>query len=1138
MRRGAVYLTIICVSLLLASTLAVRKLPGYHGAVVGETVHLGFVSKLLGSARTYSKSDCHAQFLDQKAAGDSSLEVRDSNNGAEASTFLVGTFKTATGDLAYELKCGEEYGVGSITVSPAKSILVSPEANVYLDLTQDQAAKDQFVFVHGVEGNNLAVQLEGKDTSNYFEATFGGLSNLVLYEKSDDGSVAPIKVPGFSKILQIREWNSNKEGVLQDSDLASTLALVSSDETTISYFDLESSKDKGRVYVHAGNKQIAAGKGYALSHCFPVIKNGQTTNFYCVFQVGAKAKGPIVYYDILSTEDELVRKEFSGVSSILAVSPMQNGRTAFLALDDKQERKILSFDASSGFERTKENEDTYFSGKVIKISLNDEECTLNINGIQPADFRFGEASVFVCKASQVLATFDLDNSFDAPNPSPVQLRSFQIIDTKVDVPLCASDEEFITLEDRNTTLVFRGGKNSPGSEIRYPLGIESSAVHNVHCGGDSALVFFASKKKSYLLDINRGSKRDSITRVNSIEDISSRPATMEVTSSHSVVFYEFNKKRAETTLSQYNGFLGLVRITSKSDTNAGDHTLKVVVTDGTQRKEFAFKTSIEAEEKFSVAKNKPLEGFVPGKEYYLRDYLTIEGQVSSVAVVKPETTRNIFWHADEVVFVNSQNGTSKGSKFTIGDYFVDLETVSYVNKDGATKKLDSTVLPEARYLGVLQLEMPVAMIAVRADSRLSVQALFIGANGEIQVSKVVKLVEEVDSDFAHRPHLATVNGKPSVVFFKSSEDDEDKGIAVEYKFDKAQASFLFVNQDNQKVVDWSSSGSIGGYNIKPVESDETSNLSSCVQFKVSGESLPASKHYYICGVTGGSSERVEFTNIRRESDGSVKFYLINYPSSKTSRAISWWEITSNLLGQDGTPVAPSQFTPTTKLVRKFNGLKNHKVKKVFNLGNFAVALSEVEEKGIKNLYESYFGTRGSKPYYIRKINDVSSHLSDYDLHFSVVRGVAKRIYTNFARNFNNVADLQFKDARVRLSKHLATVHVINPFTLQFNNEVKIQDLAVKLDKHYDDDGKTDEDDEKTDPEDDPSKPFKRRKSRLWLILGILALILVVGAVDLFLRRRSAYAEAESKLDHENPKVVKKKHGADVKDELKASLTEM
>lgn len=1141
MPKSSKYLVAVCLVILLAGAHADRKIETYRGAVAGEDIHVGSVSNLLGSSRTYSKEDCTAAFLDdEKTTGGATLELLDSFNGRHLQAYLVAHLKTTSGDFSYELKCGEESGAGEIQVSPAKSFVVNPQSNIYLDLTEDQADKDQYVFVHGIEGNNVSLELEEKDPSGFFDFTLGGVRNLKFYEKKDDGSLVEVRVTTFDKVLPIREWNFRDEEVLQESDLVSTLAVIQNDGATVSYYELESSKDLGMVYVHSGNKAMSPGKEYTLDHCFPVIKDGRVTNYYCTFQlVNVKTKGSIVYFDIASSDEKLERKEFDGVKSILAATPVADGRTALLAVDDKGERKILCFDATNGFDRTPENEKTYFSGKTIKINVNDEECTLNLNTLDPTDFRFGEAAVFDCKASKVLATFDLDNSFDSATPEPATVRSYKRIDAGT-VPLCASDDEFITLESTNTVLSFEGAINNPGQSIKLPLGIETATVSKVHCRKDSALVLLDSKKKTYLLDINRRSKKDSITRINSLLDVTGRPSTMKSATSQTAILYSFNKKGQVMSLSQYSGFLGLIRVTSKRMPTPGDHSLKFVVTNGVKKQDFTVRTSIQAEEKFSVETGKPLEGLVPGQEYMLRNYLKINGQVGSLSVVTPEKPRNIFWHPDEVVFANSQNGTTKGSKFAIGDYFVNVETKSYVHKDGSQKKLDATILSEGRYLGDLPLPTTVAIIAAREGEEVTVQGLFVGSNGEIQGSKIVKLDQRVDSSFPHQPHLSVADGKPVVVFFKSSDEGEDRGFAVEYKFDKEQSSFQFVNQDNQKEVEWSTSGSIEGYTIKPVKTEQGSKLSSCIQFKLNGGDLPASRLYYICGVTGGSSERADFRNFVRTTDGKIKFDLLNYPSAKAgSQLISWWEVTSNLLSADGKPVSTNDFQYTVKLVRKFDGLKNHIIKKLFNLGQYAVTLSVHEEKNDQGLFETYFGERGNKPYYTRKVNEHGGDIKDYDLHFNVVNGVSKRIYSNYARSFSNVADLLFRDARVRLSKHLATVHVSQPFTLVFNDAYKVQDVAVKLDKEYADDGKTDEDDERTDPEDDPTQPIKNRKSRLWLILGILALILIVGAADLYLRRRSAIAEAESELDHDKPKVVKKKKtGKNEDGELSKSLNEL
>lgn len=1138
MPKASKYLMAVCLAAVLLYAQASRKIEPYRGAVAGEDIHVGSVANLLGSSRTYAKSDCSVKLLDdQPSAGALSLDLQDSFQNQNRPAYLVAHIKNATGEFSYELRCGEESGIGIIHVSPAKSILVSPESNIFLELSAEQAAKDQYVYFHGIEGNNVSLKLDNRDPAGFFEVSLGGLKDLKFYEKKDDGSVVEVRVSTFDKVLPIKEWDFKDNGVQQESDLVSTIAVLQNDGATVSYYELEESKDVGRVYVHSGNKVINAGKDYTLDHCFPVMRDGVLTNYYCTFEVAsAKAKGPIVYYDIASTDDELTRREFSHVKSILAVTPLADGRTCFLALDEKNERNILCFDASSGFDKTADNEKTYFSGKSITIDVNGEECPLNLNTLDPTDFRFADAAVFDCKAGKVLASFELGGS-DASASATV--KSYKFFDPKLTVPVCASEDEIITLEDKNTTLVFEGGHSRPGQIIRYHLGTDSAAIQKVHCARDSALVLMESRRKTYLLDVNRGLKSDSITRVNSYLDISDRPSTMKVATSQTAILYGFNKKGQVESLLQYNGFLGLVRVTNKNLVDAADHTLNFTVTDGVQRQRFTVRTSIQADERFSVQSIKPLKGLVPGQEYPLREFFKITGQVTSLTIAKPNKTRNIFWHPDEVVFENSTNGTSKGSKFALGDYFVNIENKSYTNRDGAERKLDATILSESRYLGELPLDQPVAVIATREDGHLSVQGLFVGKTGEVQGSKIVKLTDEVEEEFVYAPYLATIDGKHVVVFYQSSENDESKGIAVEYKFDKELALFQFINQDNQRAVEYSASGSINGYNVKPIKSERPSRLNSCIQFKLSGEDLPVSRVYHVCGVTGGSSERVEIRNLVRTADSKVKFDLLNYPSAKAgSQSISWWEVTSNLLDLQNKPVAPSAFEYTVNRVRRFDGIRNHSIKKLFNLGNYSVLLTEHEEKGLTTLNEVYFGNQGTRPYYSRKVNDPAVSVKNYDLQYAVVRGVPKRIYTNFGRGFSNVADLRFKDSRIKLSKHLASRQVKQPFTLLFNDAFKVADVQVDLDKFYEDDGKTDEDDERTDPEDDPMKPgIKKRRSRLWFILGILALIIVVGAADLYLRRRSAEAETESAFDHEKPKVVKKKKGKE-DGELSRSLNEL
>lgn len=104
MPKSSKYLVAVCLVILLAGAHADRKIETYRGAVAGEDIHVGSVSNLLGSSRTYSKEDCTAAFLDdEKTTGGATLELLDSFNGRHLQAYLVAHLKTTSGDFSYEL---------------------------------------------------------------------------------------------------------------------------------------------------------------------------------------------------------------------------------------------------------------------------------------------------------------------------------------------------------------------------------------------------------------------------------------------------------------------------------------------------------------------------------------------------------------------------------------------------------------------------------------------------------------------------------------------------------------------------------------------------------------------------------------------------------------------------------------------------------------------------------------------------------------------------------------------------------------------------------------------------------------------------------------------------------------------------
>jgi hypothetical protein len=109
------------------------------------------------------------KFNDEKAAGDAQLVIddKDSNEqGSQAGTrplHLVAKLNTASGRLAYTLKCGEEYGVGIIQVHSKGEMIVTPDSALQLDLNVEQAAKTRYAFLKGIHGNNIGAEIKSED---------------------------------------------------------------------------------------------------------------------------------------------------------------------------------------------------------------------------------------------------------------------------------------------------------------------------------------------------------------------------------------------------------------------------------------------------------------------------------------------------------------------------------------------------------------------------------------------------------------------------------------------------------------------------------------------------------------------------------------------------------------------------------------------------------------------------------------------------------------------------------------------------------------------------------------------------------------------------------------------------------------
>lgn len=59
----------------------------------------------------------------------------------------------------------------------------------------------------------------------------------------------------------------------------------------------------------------------------------------------------------------------------------------------------------------------------------------------------------------------------------------------------------------------------------------------------------------------------------------------------------------------------------------------------------------------------------------------------------------VYWWPDQVGFINSRNGTSSASRFTVGDVFVDTQDKTYTTSRGDVVRIEGAVLNPSKYLG-------------------------------------------------------------------------------------------------------------------------------------------------------------------------------------------------------------------------------------------------------------------------------------------------------------------------------------------------------------------------------------------------------------------------------------------------------
>lgn len=1102
---------LLIASCILAIAACQKQIPAYESAVVGDVLNIGKVSELLGTEQTFSASDCKASIdLSKDFQTDAKLKIHDTDpnepepkSGAKPKipTFLLLETGTKSGTFSYELICRDVKGIGLLTIQDKGSLKVDDSARIHLELSPENASKTAYYLLQGIQGDNIQTSIESKSDLGYFNEFIGKFRYFKFYQKNEAGVVERIFPKNFHKILPIRELNYRKaNGLIDNKDLAIGIAVVHKDGLQVSFFDLESDKDLGRIYVHIGDKSIDVQKSYELKHCFPVLNKGVLLRYFCNYE-SSKEGDAIMYYDLSSTNEKLEPFYFKDAKSILAAKPMADGRTCLLVDSADKSRNVICMDASKGFNKTSENQDSYYKGESIVLDRG-ENCMLNFSKIDPNDFRFDEAALFQCDGGQAFASFVISSSEKA------ETRSFMMLSKDI-TPLCADDREIAYLTESNKTLVLQGGFNSPGQMIRHPLGIETTSISKIHCAQDSILILLDSKKKTYLLDIRRCDRHSSVTRVATFMDLPDRQTHMKVANSHTAVLYSVNKYGDLVDIAEYNSYLGLIKLINHNYADPKSHEAVLIFKNEKGEKQVRIQTDVVAENVISVEIVKIMKELTPGKKYDLREYFKINGQVYNIEVIAPHpSSRNVYWLPDKINFEDSKNDTASAARFVIDGMFINTADRTITKDDGKELKLTGDLLNPSRYMGTLKLNHSLAIIGKQDADIAYVQGWFVDRKGDVQSTEITKLGWSTGARFLQGVRQHSADGIEYALFYYK----DNKGIGLEVEYDKESETYKFRNPEKPKEVDWTLENQLSRYELKEVKPADSHQLSSCAHFTLAGGEIPAEWTYAVCNVTGGSSNRISIRNISAVTSGEVTFDLFNYPSKESGLSmVSWWQVKSNLIDEHGDAVHPAQFEYSLQLLRRFNGLKGHEILKVFTIDESTVVITQIEEGDKKGLYEVYYGSAGDRPVIVQRFSKEIDQPDMHKIEFMKVGGKLKRVFSRYDRDLNNMANVIFKGATLRLSNHTATVQVQNPFDLKFNGQFNLKSVFLYLDKYYRDDGKTDEDDNpKPKPEPEPPAPEEgTRRSRLWYVAGILLLIAIVGSLDLYLRKRSNAEKDES-----------------------------
>lgn len=1108
-----------------------RPAPSRTG-YVKEVLNLGKVSQILGSENSFSASDCSVVIHeDTKTTGGTHLQVLDTDpNEIFASQsvkprvppFLLASLGTKSCNISYTLTCKEEQTTGHLEVVSVGSVVTRDWSAINLEIGSETANTTSFVQLRGIEGNSISFSLDSKSTDeDYYDEFISGTRSIGFYQRKNDGELEPVNMKTFDKILPVDPPdNLGNYDLIEEKGLSSTVVVIMG-QSTAAYYSLENDPNFGRVYVHIGNKEMKPGDGYQLDTCFPAYE-GTSMVYYCAF---SKSGSQTVLLDVSATEEVLDPQVVPLSLKILAGKSISDGRLCLLAVDNESNQVLACFEHSR-FEFL--NEENMFSAKVLSIDVR-EDCELKIAEIDAAKFRFDESAIFTCKdGKQILAAISLPSS-TADNQAKVHARS-AIFFTKDQYPLCGNENELIFLENSNKTVVFKGGFEAPGQDIRIDLGIDGR-VDDLYCGTNRVLFVLSGSKKSNLIAINRQTRGIDLTRIESILDLSAKQSKIVGSLGDIAFVHGQDSSGHPTDVLEYTSGSGFLKIINKEAVQTKDPRKALVIArSGKLSSKIWIQTRVFLEKQLTVEKKQPFKDLKPGKSYELRNYFDIDGQITDIQVTSPEKPpKTVYWRSDRVAFAKVTNDSASGAKFALGNKFIHTANRSIINEDGSFSYLEGDILHPSRYLGSVNVDKNEVALAGKMDAgTMFIQGWMLDKDAKVTGSGIVQLQGKFNDDYATKPRLYMKDGKTELQFFKG----EHKATSIQIEITSKNAKLSFV-EESQKEVPWDSSTQIGNYKLHVEQPELKTRLGTCVHFSLKGPDADSGWIYPVCNVTGGSSSKVTILSFE-PNERSVTFDMINYPAPSIGiNSVTWWRVSAAFLDAEGKPLHPAKFRSTVTFLRRLGGLSLHEIISLHKIGNEVVAFTSKKVGNRLTLQEVYFGEAGDHPYLISLLSREAESIKNFDFGLFKMADGYRRLFNDHEVDFSSSAQVVYEPARLVLSNHTATAHVKNPFNLLVNSQVEVKNVLIYLDDYYEDDGKTDEDDDKPKPPPIPDPPVPEspnRISRLWYIAGILLLIIVVALLDLWLRKRSAASEN----GEDRKAIVRKKKP---QDDLSSSLND-